>query len=74
MASVWRVLPGGQRQYEDYTSAGTFVPVVEVTFEVIASGTVGTVKVPLRDYTEERVRALIDARAQAMAAVESLEG
>lgn len=72
MAGVWRVV--GQRQYEDLTGAGTFVPVVEITYELIQTGTIGTVKVPKRDYTEDRVRALVDEEARKAAAIQSLEG
>lgn len=72
MAGVWTVL--SQRQYEDLTDAGGFVPVVEVTFQLVASGVTGSVKVPLRSYTEDNVRALINAQAVEMSRVQNLEG
>lgn len=74
MAGVWRVLPGGQREYSDLVQGGQFVDLVEVTFELVGSGQVGTVKLLKRDYTEDRVRQLIDERARAMVAIEGLEG
>lgn len=70
MAGQWRVV--GQRQYEELTGAGTFVATVEITFELAGSGTVGTVKIPQRQYTEEYVRAEIDRVAGTMIAVENL--
>lgn len=69
MAGQWRVV--GQRQYEELTGAGTFVSTVEITFE-LASGTIGTVKIPQRSYTEEYVRTEIDRVANTMIAVENL--
>lgn len=72
MAGVWAVL--SQRQYEDLTPTGAFEAVVEVTFQLSQSGVVGSVKVPLRDYTEDRVRDVINARATQMAAIQTLEG
>lgn len=70
--ATWRVT--GQRQYEELTANGQFVAVVEVTYELIQSGTQGSVKVPARAYTEDNVRNLVDQSAQAMAAVENLSG
>jgi hypothetical protein len=70
MANGWRVV--NQRQYEELTSAGTFVSTVEVTFELNGSGTVASVKIPQRLYSEEYVRAEIDRVASTMAAVENL--
>lgn len=69
MASTWRVV--NQRQYEELTGAGTFVPVIEVTFET-TNGVVGSVKIPERQYTEDNVRQVIDAKAKVMLAVDNL--
>lgn len=74
MAGVWRVVPGGQREYEDLVAGGAFVAVVEVTYELVETGEIGTVKVLKRDFTEDRVRAMIDAVAQEKARVARLEG
>lgn len=67
----WRVVPP-QRTFDELTAAGTFTPVVEVTFEVMPSGTQGTVKVPMREYTADRVRTLIDAAATQISGVDAL--
>lgn len=67
----WRVLPP-QRSFDELTAAGTFVAMIEVTFEVLPSGTQSTVKVPEREFTSERVRALIDAKAASITAVDAL--
>lgn len=69
--ATWRVIPP-QRTFDELTAAGTFTPVIEVTFEVLPSGTQATVKVPRREFTPERVRALIDAEAVAISAVDAL--
>ena len=58
MAATWRVV--SQRQIDDLTPAGFFVPVWEVTAEVVATGTLVTVKIPERDYGPEQVAAAID--------------
>jgi hypothetical protein len=67
----WIVVPP-QRTFDELTAAGTFTPVIEVTFEVQPSGTQGTIKVPRRDYTPELIRQLIDAEATKIAAVDAL--
>lgn len=74
MAGVWRVIPGGQREYEDLAAGGQFVPIIEVTYEMIATGDIGTVKILKRDYTEDRVRSLIEEAARVKQAVAQLEG
>lgn len=70
--ATWRVV--GQRQYDELVGGTQFVPMVEVTFEIINSGAVGTVTVPQRAYSEESVRAAITPVAATMAAVHGLEG
>lgn len=71
MAVTWRVLPP-QREFDELTAAGQFVPMMEITFEIVATGTQGTVRVPLRDYTVENVTAAIEQRAKVIAAVDTL--
>lgn len=63
----------GQQQSERLTDGGAFESVVRVNF-ALASGTKGSVVIPSRLYSEEYVRAQIDATASAMAAVEGLKG
>lgn len=70
--ATWRVV--GQRQYDDLVGGTQFVPMVEVTFEIIDSGAIGTVTVPQRTYSEDTVRAAIAPVAATMAAVHRLEG
>lgn len=70
--ATWRVV--GQRQYDDLVNGSQFVPMVEITFEIIDSGAVGTVTVPQRTYSEDTVRAAIDPVARTMAAVHGMEG
>lgn len=72
MASTWRVI--SQRQYEDLTPTGAFESVVEVTYQLTASGVVGSVKVSMRDYSEDTVRVAINTAASTMANVQNLEG
>lgn len=70
--ATWRVV--GQRQYDELVGGTQFVPTVEITFELLGAGTIGTVTVPLRNYSEETVRNAVDAVAQRMAAVHGMEG
>lgn len=71
MAGRWSVV--AQRQFEELTPQGTFRPVVEVTFQ-LASGTVGSIKVPRALYNEQYVSEQIDEVATQMVAVENLSG
>lgn len=71
MAGTWRVVT--QQQREELTAQNTFVQVMEIGFE-LTSGTRGSVVVPTRLYSEEYVRAQIELKASAMAAVENLAG
>lgn len=72
MASVWRVV--NQRPYDELSASGQFTQVVEITFELVASGITGTVIVPAREYGEETVRQRVDAAARTMNAVQGMEG
>jgi hypothetical protein len=70
MAQEWRVT--AQRQTDILTPQGTFETSMEVTFEVLPEGITGQVTVPLRLYTEDYVRDLIQARTDAIKAVARL--
>ena len=70
--ATWRVV--GQRQFDDLVGGTQFVPTVEVTFELIDTGTVGTVTIPQRIYSEDTVREAVDAVARRMAAVHGMTG
>jgi len=71
MAGTWRVV--AQQQREDLTAQGTFVQVIEVTYE-LTSGTRGSVVIPARLYSEPFVRQAIDEKAATMIAIEGLAG
>lgn len=71
MAAKWRVVPP-QRFFDELTPAGTFEPTVEITFELVPSGSTGTVRIPRRSYSAESVREAIETLAQSMAEVEEL--
>lgn len=66
----WRVTSDTPR--EELTSAGTFVSIREISFELLDSGATGKVNIPLRSYTPEFVQAEIDAYAKRIEAVGKL--
>lgn len=68
----WRVVSDTGRS--DLSSEGGFVPVRDITFELIDSGRRGTVTVALRNYTPELVQAEIDRYASLIESIASLEG
>lgn len=70
MASSFRVT--GQRQVEKLTNQGTFVPSMEVTFEVIPEGVTGMVTIDIRNYTEEFVTSEIEGRVASIKAIANL--
>lgn len=70
MAAEWTV--GPQRQTDILTPQGTFDTSMEVSFTVLPEGITGQVTVPLRLYTQDYVRDLIQARVDAIKAVASL--
>lgn len=70
MAATWRVL--SQRQQEELTPAGTFRSIIVVTFEVLSSGTTGSVIVPLNQYDASFVESAITERVDKIMAVENL--
>lgn len=69
MADGWHVI--AQRQFEKLSAQNTFEAVVEVSFQ-LASGTVGSIEIPARLYTEEYVRDAVEQWASTMRAVEKL--
>lgn len=66
----WRVI--GQTPRSELNQRGQFVDMIEVTFELLPTGTTGTVKVPLSQYTEEYVQQQVHELASRMWAVENL--
>lgn len=70
MAEKYKIT--GQRQTTVLGGAGTFTEVMEVTFQVTDSSTVGRVNIPLDRYNPERVAATIEDYVDKITAVESL--
>lgn len=70
MANDWRVT--GQRQSSTLDGNGQFRDVMEVSFVTLPEEISGKVTVPLNLYSEESVRAAIDALAARMKAVHQL--
>jgi hypothetical protein len=68
-APSWSVT--GQQETSDIGPQGTYVPGVRVTFQ-LENGTVGQVFLAQADYSVEKARAAIAAKAATMAAVSSL--
>lgn len=68
MAADWKV--GPQRQTSTFVS-GQLVPVMTVSFTT-ASGTTGSVQIPISQYTPTAVSAAIQARVDAIKGVEAL--
>lgn len=64
--AVWTVID--QREESRDPGDGVYTEGVTVRFRT-GSGALGSVFVPNRDYTESRVRQMIDARAAAMESV-----
>lgn len=60
-----------QRQTQVLSGGGGFVPSVEVGFTT-GAGVVGSVIVPLAQYTPDQVAALVDARAAQLDAIVGL--
>ena len=69
MADKWTVI--GQRQTTALDATGSFVQVVEVTFQTEA-GHVGRVNIPVDRYGVETARTAIDAYADKLDAVAQL--
>lgn len=76
MADMWHILPQGQRQSTQLAPTGVgFADVWEITFQVDsgpATGTIGTVRVPVDLYTPDNVRDTINAQVAALDAVAGL--
>lgn len=68
---TYEVVQQSQRQVQ--TASGGFVPGFTVTFR-LSNGHMGTVDVPLTDYTPDRVAAAIKAKAAVMVQVAGLTG
>lgn len=71
MTTAWVVVKQAQTTAQD--STGRYVPVVAVTFK-LASGTVGTVNVPVSVYSQASVMQAVQAYADALGAVDGLTG
>lgn len=69
--AVWTITD--QREESRDPGDGIFTEGVVVRFRT-AAGSIGSVFVPNRDYTEARVRQLVDQRAAAMDAIATMAG
>ena len=69
MADTWHVV--SQRQTTQLSAGGTFQDVMEVTF-LTASGTTGSVVIPLTNFGPAAVQSAIAARVEAIDAVHAL--
>lgn len=76
MADMWTILPQGQRQSTQLAPTGVgFTDVWEITFQVVsgpASGTIGTVRIPVDLYTPDNVRDTINDAVAKLDAVAGL--
>jgi hypothetical protein len=72
MTVRWRVLPGGTSEREDLTAGGQFIKMMDVKFELLDSGTVGTVTLQRRDFSADTVARLITEYAEHLSATENL--
>lgn len=70
MATDYRIV--GQRQVDRLTATGSFIPSMEVTFEVIPEGVTAQVTVDIRNYQEDFVKAEIEQRVAAIKSVHNL--
>jgi hypothetical protein len=62
----------GQREVVDLGSDGAPVNAQEITFKSLPSGTVASVRVPLRDFSATTAQAAIEARRNVIEAVHAL--
>jgi hypothetical protein len=58
----WRVV--SQSQQDDIGADGRFIPTIKVTFEVLDTGTVGSISIPASQFEPGRVAEAIQNRAQ----------
>lgn len=70
MASDYQVT--AQRQSQTLDAQGQVQQVMVVTFQTVPEGVIGSIDVPLAQYTEDAVRSLIEARVAQIRAVHSL--
>lgn len=70
MATDWQIT--SQREMEELMPTGSFEKHMEVRFTVIPEGIDGSIKIPVRLYTEDYIRNSIDAYAARIKAVQSL--
>jgi hypothetical protein len=70
MAAGWHIT--GQRQSSVLNGNGGFDDVMEISFQTDPEGISGSVKVPLRVYSDESVRNAVDELAKTMKAVHNL--
>lgn len=61
-----------QRQTQNLDANGQVQQVMVVTFQTVPEGVSASVDVPLAQYTEDTVRAMIESRVQAIRAVHNL--
>lgn len=69
MADTYHIT--NQKQSTALAPGGSFQDVMNVTFET-ASGTVGTVKIPLTQYSADAVKAAVEARVSEIDKVNAL--
>lgn len=70
-APLWEIT--SQQETYDRAPNGAFANGVQIAFRT-RSGAMGSVFVPYSEYTEQRARAAVDARATAMENVHNLTG
>jgi hypothetical protein len=70
MVARWRIV--NQEQREDLDRTGKFSTIMEITFEVLDTGNIGMVKVPISAYSAERVADEVSGRANEMLRVARL--
>lgn len=70
MATNWRIT--NQTPRDELTDGGSFEPHMEISFRTIPEDTAGQIKVPMRLYTPENVRQLIDQYVDTVKAVNEL--
>ena len=70
MADKYKIT--NQRQTTQLAPGGTFRQVMEVSFEVLSTGTMASIDIPLSRYTADAVREAIDAYVENIEAVHNL--
>lgn len=72
MAARWHIPDGGQNQRPGFGPGNRLIDFMDVMFIIDDTGDSGMVSIPLNQYTEERVAAEIQRRADTMLAVRNL--